>query len=362
MRILEKYVLKSFISAFLLCITLLIVLGIIGDILGFLDDIFKNNIPLSSILLFYFYLAPFAFVNMVPFAGLLSAVFVFNNLSKNHEVTAVIASGLSLWKLLRPVLLVTFALGLVTFIVNDRFVPSTMEKANRIRHEKLESAKDKSGLTLKNLTMYGKGDQIIFARSYERATNTLNNVIIHKQDAKHIITEKISAGRVKWQEDGSWVGEDVVVFKVDPKGKFTEGPEIYKEKKILIKETAKDFLNTQWDPRLMSYGRLKRYLNIFRGGSPETIRRLKVDLNYKLSFPFTTLVVILMGVPFSIETGRASALIGMVRGIAIAMLYLPVMAICLALGKGGVLPPVVAAWLSNVVFALVGIHFVNKKS
>ncbi|MGB3111960.1 MAG: LptF/LptG family permease, partial [Candidatus Omnitrophota bacterium] len=137
MRILEKYIVKDFIAAFLFCITLLMVLGVIGDILGFLDDIFKKNIPLVSILMFYFHFAPFAFVNMVPFAALLSSVYVFNNLSKNQEVTAAITSGLSIWKLLRPIIVIVFVFCLITLIVNDKFVPSSMEKASQIRQEEL---------------------------------------------------------------------------------------------------------------------------------------------------------------------------------------------------------------------------------
>ena len=362
MRILEKYVLKSFITAFLFCIVLLIVLGIIGDILGFLDDIFKKSIPLTSILAFYFYLAPFAFVNMVPFACLLSSVYVFNTLSKNHEVTAVITSGLSLWKLLRPVLLVTFMLCLATFIVNDRFVPSTMEKANRIRQEELEKEKDKSDFKIQDIAVYGKGDQIIFARSYDPATKILENVIIHKQGKEHLVTEKISARSVKWRAEGYWLGEEVIVFKVTPDGTFSGNPEVFRRRKLFIGEAPEDFGKNQWDPRFMSYEQLRKYLKAFSVGSSSTIRRLLVDLNYKLAFPFTALVTVLVGVPFSIETGRASALIGMVRGIGVAMLYLPVMAVSLALGKGGVLSPFVAAWLSNILFASVGIYFVNQKS
>ncbi|MFC1480350.1 LptF/LptG family permease [Candidatus Omnitrophota bacterium] len=365
MRILEKYVLKSYVASFFFCISLLIVLGVIGDIMSFLQEIFENNIPLASILSFYCHLAPFAFVNMVPFACLLSAVYVFNSLSKNHEVTAVVASGLSLWKLLRPILFVTFLLCLATFIINDKVVPSTMEKANRIRQEELEQGRDETSSDIKDLAIYGKGDQIIFAKSFTPSTEVLKNLIIHRQDRNHLITEKISARLAKWQDDGvwaGWTGEDVIVFKVDSNGNFTGDPRIYKKKQISIKENPQDFTDTQWDPRFMSFRQLKKYLKIFSVGSPSTVRRLLVDLNYKLAFPFTALITVLVGVPFSIETGRASALIGMARGIMIAMLYLPAMAISLALGKGGVLPPVVAAWLSNVVFALVGIYFVNRKS
>ena len=158
------------------------------------------------------------------------------------------------------------------------------------------------------------------------------------------------------------MGEDVIVFRVDPAGDFSEDPGVYKKKRIFIGERPENLINNQWDPRFMSYGQLKQYLKIFRIGSPSTLRRLLVDLNYKLAFPFTALITVLVGVPFSIETGRASALIGMAKGIMAAILYLPVMAVCLALGKGGALPPAVSAWLSHIIFAVIGIYLVNRKS
>ena len=359
MRILEKYVTRSYVGAFLFSVVLLMVLGVIGDILGFIDDIFKKGISLGSILSFYLYFAPFAFVNMVPFASLLSSVYVFNNLSKNHEITAVITSGISLWKLLRPIIFITLGICLLTFIVNDKLVPSSMLKANRIRQEKLESGG--TGSRIRNLAIYGKGDQIIFAKEYRTGTKTLENVIIHRQDNDKNVIEKESVRLVTW-DDNKWTGTDVIVFQVDSQGDFKGEPEIFKDKDIDIRETPKDLLNTQWDTKYMSYKQLKRYLNIFRVGSALTIRRLKVDLNYKLAFPFMSVAIILLGVPFSIVSGRGSALLGMAKGITVPMLYLPLMAISLALGKGGTLSPLLSAWLANIVFVAAGIYFINKKS
>ncbi len=361
MRILEKYVVEDYVGAFFLCIALLIVLGVIGDVLGFLDDIFKNNIPLRSILAFYMYLAPFAFVNMVPFACLLSAVYVFNNLSKNQEITAVITSGVSLWKLLRPVIFVTAILCLVTFIVNDRVVPSTMEKANSIRRNELEARSAKEGPLTKNIAIYGGDNQMIFAKSYAPKTKTLNSVIIHKQGEDRVVREKISARLVKWTSRG-WEGEDVLIFKVAPNGDFIGDPEVHKKISIIMEEKPKDFVNNQWDPRFMSYSQLSEYIRAFQGTAPLTVRRLKVDLYYKFAFPFTALVMVVIGVPFSIETGRSNALKGMAKGITIAMAYLPVMAFSLALGKGGVLPPALSVWLAQGVFLLMGAYFIDKKS
>ncbi len=361
MRILEKYVIKDYIGAFFFCIALLIVLGVIGDILGFLDDIFKNNIPLKSILAFYLYLAPFAFVNMVPFACLLSAVYVFNSLSRSQEVTAVITSGVSLWKLLRPVVFVTAILSLVTFLVNDRVVPSTMEKANSIRRNELEARSSKEGPLIKNIALYGGGNQMIFAKSYAPKTKTLSSVIIHKHDKDRAVREKISARLVKWTS-GGWEGEDILIFNVAPNGDFVGDPEVYKKMSIAMEEKPNDFIANQWDPRFMSYGQLSEYIRAFQGTAPLTVRRLLVDLYYKFAFPFTALVMVIVGVPFSIETGRSNALIGMAKGITIAMVYLPVMAFSMALGKGGALSPVISVLLPQGVFLLFGAYFINKKS
>jgi lipopolysaccharide export system permease protein len=364
MRILEKYVVRDYVAALLFCIVLLMVLGVIGDILGFLDDIFKKNIPLASILMFYCYFAPFAFVNMVPFAALLSSVYVFNNLSKNHEVTAVITSGLSVWKLMRPIIIVTFLLCLFTFIVNDRLVPSTMEKASQIRQHELEQSGKEGPRAVRNIAVYGEGNQIIFAKAYIPKTKTLENVIIHKQDENKVVRKKISARLAKWRNGngGYWYGSDVIIFKVDPKGDFIGDPEVHQKKKLSILEHPEDFIATQWDPRLMSYSQLRKHIKLFQESSPLAVRRLRVDLSYKLAFPFAALAIVMVGVPFSIASGRANALIGMAKGIGAAMIYLPAMAISLALGKGGSLPPVVAAWASNVLFILIGARLINKKS
>jgi len=71
---------------------------------------------------------------------------------------------------------------------------------------------------------------------------------------------------------------------------------------------------------------------------------------------------VLVGIPFSITAGRVNALIGMAKGIIVPMLYLPMMALSLALGKGGVLPPLIAAWLTNVVFIAWGVRLINDRS
>ena len=139
-------------------------------------------------------------------------------------------------------------------------------------------------------------------------------------------------------------------------------PEVFKKKIMDIPETPEELGKVQSDPRFMSYRQLRDYIDVMHTGSEETLRRLEVDLNYKLAFPFMALVTILIGVPFSIETGRANALIGMAKGITAGVAYLPVVAISLALGKAGVLSPELSSWSVAVAFSLAGAHFINLKS
>jgi lipopolysaccharide export system permease protein len=368
MQLLEKHILKDYVASFVFCITLLIVVGIIGDILSFIENVFKYGISLGSIFAFYFYLAPFAFVNMMPFACLLAAVYVFNTLSKHQEITAVIASGINLWKLIKPVLASTFIFCIITFIVNDRVVPSTLEKANTIRREELEAhrAKDADERGVRDLTVYSRGGQMMYAKIFYPGKDRLENVIIQRQDEENDIIEKISAREIKWIEkgktEGFWEGEDVIVFAIGPKGGFLGDPEVFKKKIIDIPGTPKELRKMQSDPKFMSYRQLRDYIEVLHTGSDETLRRLKVDLNYKLAFPFVALVTILIGVPFSIETGRANALIGMAKGITAGVAYLPVVAISLALGKAGILSPELSSWSAAVVFSLAGAHLINRKS
>jgi lipopolysaccharide export system permease protein len=92
------------------------------------------------------------------------------------------------------------------------------------------------------------------------------------------------------------------------------------------------------------------------------VKGLLVDLHYKVSFAFISLIIILIGAPFALITTRGGVLIGIGMSIAIGLLYYAFIAISLAFGKAGLLPPVVAAWLGNVVFAFLGVRLVNKRA
>ena len=362
MIITERYIFKGFIWTFLFCVFILWTLFIIGDIFGFLDEILRERIPISNLLAFYWYLTPFILTQIIPISVLIACVFVLGNLNRHNEITAMRASGISMWQILRPVLASAFIISLFVFILNDRLLPPAMRMANRIRYEKLDVGKrDKSqSIKIYNVALYGDENRIIFAREFDIQKSILRDVVIHQHDVKNDLILKFSINTIYWTKEKKWRGEGVVVYKMNSKGEFLGKPDIFEETDIALTETPTDFINNQWKPEYMSFAQLKRYINIFATGGRKTYRRFLVDLNYKIAFPFTCIVMILISAPFSLSTRRGGALLGMAKGIVIALLYIPVMAVGLALGKGGVLPAAVGAWLGNILFGGLGVYLLNK--
>jgi len=361
MIILDRYFFKGFISTFLFCAALLWSLYILGDIFGFLDEILRERIPVVSLIRFYTYLTPFIVTQIVPISTLIACVYLLGNFNKHSEITAIRASGISIWRALRPILAAAFIVSLFVFIVNDKLLPPAMRLANRIRYEKLDVGKRGKAESIKveNVAIYGYGNRIIFARKFDIKQNVLEDVIIHRHDAQHDLILRTSAKKVYWK-DKAWHGEQVVAYRMDSSGEFVGEPVISDEVKMGILETPTDFINNQWKPEYMSYTQLRKYIRIFAMGGQKSYRRLLVDLHYKLAFPFTCMVTILISAPFALSTKRGGALLGMATGIIIALLYIPVMAVGIALGKGGVLPPVLGAWFSNILFGCTGIYLLSK--
>jgi lipopolysaccharide export system permease protein len=166
---------------------------------------------------------------------------------------------------------------------------------------------------------------------------------------------KIVAKSARW-ENGAWLFSNCIVYKLDKNGELTGRPQVYPKKTMAIRETPRDFYRGQFESQVMNYSQLSEYVKKFYKVDKKIARRLAVDLYYKTSFPFTSFVVVLLGIGFGLHTRRGGALWGLGTSVGISFVYYGIVAICLAAGKGGWLPPAMAAWLGNILF--LGIGFV----
>ena len=363
MKIIDRYMVKGFIGPFLWCLLLFIVMAVIIDIFSFIDNIVKFKIPLTSIIAFYVYYTPTLFLQVTPMAALLSTIYVLSNLNKHNEITAMKSSGISLWRLLRPILIIGAIISIVVFVINDKIIPVSSKVSSVIRRDELEKEKnrDRQAKLIENVAIYGSGNRIIFARNYDTEKKTLGDIIIHEHDKSQNLISKITAQSGEWTSDG-WKFYKVIMYKINNSGKFLGEPLFFNERIIPLKETPSDFANREWRADYMSYKELKRYINNFKGTSTKLTRSLLVDLHYKVSFSIISLIIILIGAPFALITTRGGVLIGIGMSIGIGLLYYAFTAISIAFGKAGFLPPFVAAWIGNTLFAGLGIYLVNKRA
>ena len=362
MKIIDRYISKNFIMSFLWCLFVFVIMAVIIDIFSFIDDIVKYKIPFQSIFAFYFYYIPTIFIQITPMAALLSTIYILSDLNKNNEITAMKSSGIGLWRILAPLLVIGFMISAVTFIINDRVIPLTSKVSQMIRRDELEKHKSDTSKTriIDNVAVYGMGNRILFARSYDTGNKKLTDIIIHEHDVSENLVSKTTAQSGIWTGN-SWKFTRVIIYKVDNSGKILGSPEFYPEKIIPLKERPRDFASREWKSDFMSHRELSKYIENFRNSGMKIMNSLLVDLHYKAAFPFISLIIIMVAAPFALLTMRGGVMIGIGMSIVIGLLYYAVIAISLALGRAGIFPPIIAAWFGNAVFAAFGIYLLNKR-
>ena len=123
---------------------------------------------------------------------------------------------------------------------------------------------------------------------------------------------------------------------------------------MALKEKPEDFLRHEDQSSFMNYRKLRHHIRRLQAGGYSPHKEM-VDLYRKISFPFTNLVIVLLGIPFALSAPRSGALLGIGLSVGISLLYYGFEAIIIAVGKEGWLPALLASWLPNMIFATVGI-------
>ena len=358
MRIIDRHILRHFIVPFLFSIVTIALLFIVIDLFDNINQMVKYSIDPGYLLGYYLNYVPFVITQGMPIATLISIAFMFVTFNRNNEITAMRASGMSIWKILRPLFVCGILISIASFIITDRIVPDSMLNVRILKDVnfekvKMEKKKGQHEKILENIAFYGTKGRIFYARSYNVYSQVIGDLIVHEQDTRKDVVSKTTAREVHWK-DGRWVAKDAMFFKLSKDGKIIDEPFFYESEPLNIDETPIDFGKRRHQTEFMSYGELRDYIKALSFGSANAVIRLKVNLQNKVAFPFVNLVVVFIAAPFALLSGRhGSSLIGiaMVSIIAIVLIYYAFMSISLAMGNAGFLYPWFAAWVSNFLFA-----------
>jgi lipopolysaccharide export system permease protein len=351
---------------FLSAILLFTFLYVLIDAATHLDDFIANKVPASIVLNYYASFFPVIFVQTSPIACLLAVLFTYSGLNNNNEIIALRASGLNYRQITQPAIIFGLIVTAMVFLVNERFAPGAALLAQEIKKGKIEvSEKNRAEkpAVIKYLFFYGTNNKLFFIDEFDPTTKSISGITIIGQDQKQRMNEKITASK------GQWTGSEWKLFNCqlatyDPADlTITHDVQFFKEKTLNLNESPEDIMKQRLSVSAMNIRQTKAYIKRFKAsGAIVALNNLKVDLHQKIAYPFACIVIIFVGLPFALVTGKRKGLTFASVGIALAIgfLFYVVNAVGLALGKGGALTPFTAAWLAPVLFTIAGIYLIRK--
>ena len=336
---------------FFLSLGAFIVIYLVVDVLENVNDFIKGGVPVSTIMEFFLFKIPLIVTQVTPVSILLSSLITLGILSKNSEVVAMMASGISLYRIITPLIVISLLVSIVSLIGNETLLPYTNQRIRKIENMELRK-KEPPGSFKQNRIWYRSERAIYNIDLFDPETNTIKGITIYYPDKDFEPTRRIDAKTAKWIDD-KWHFYEVFDRS------FYNGTEIrmerWQEKVIHIPEVPDDFKIVEKSTDEMCYAELKSYISKIRAEGYDATRYL-VDLHAKLAFPFVSFIMPLLGIPFALRTGRDGGIIrGIGISIAISFAYWVMLSFCLSLGHSGGLPPIASAWISNLIFLIVGI-------
>ncbi len=346
MRLLDKYILKEYVRFFVITGISLVSLYLIVDFFEKIRMFLSNHASIVQVASYFLFSIPMIISLMLPAAILLATLITYSNLSKFSEMIAMKANGISLYRMAGPVLIVSGIFGILLFYFSEIITPLSIQKAEYIL--KTEVQKQKIFGSFKQNELWYRSENAIYNfKMFDVTNNTLRGIVINYISHDFTLQMRIDAQSAEWK-NGQWVFHNLLLTHFDTTN--TPVLEWHQEKIIPLPEKPNDFKIMQKDAEKMGFFDLWKYINKIQKEGYDATRYL-VDLHGKLAFPFVTLILVLIGISFSTRSERQGGVMQSVGiGIIIGFSYWIVHAFSLSLGRSGVLPPILSAWIANLLF------------
>ena len=351
-RIIQRYVVREYLKVFSLTLSSLILIYVVILFFQKVDNIIKNKAPFYLIFEYLLYKVPeFTFQWTLPYSVLLATLLTLGMFSRHSEITAMKAGGVSLYRITFPLFSIALLLSLFSFLGNEYLVPSTNQKVRYLLDVKVRGEIPTS--VFKNYKIWYHGDHRIFnIQLLDPQKKILKGFTLYQFDDQFRCIQRIDAREVKWA-DGKWWLYDGAVRDFDESGSIRMTP--FGKMEYALDESWESFQTIERQSREMSYTELRKYIQKIQGAGYDATRYL-VALYSKYSYPLLNLIMVLIGVPFALKTGRSGGValsigVSVMTGFAYGITFY----IFLSLGKSGVLSPLLSSWTPTLLFGLAGI-------
>jgi LPS export ABC transporter permease LptG/LPS export ABC transporter permease LptF len=362
--ILDDYVLREFMTTFVMVLSSFVLLMLVFTFFELLGDIIRNRTPLVTVGEYLINLTPSMLYLITPLGVLVAVLVVFGVLTRTNEFTAMKATGISLYRVIIPILVVSGMLAVSLFLFDQSYLPTANRRQEALRSV-IKGRPPQTFLRPNQNWIFGRQEpgkpgRIFYYQFFDPEQNRFANLSVFEFNPETFaLSRRIYASNVRWEPElQQWVfergwerkfdGEAVSSynqFNVQSYPEITEQPQYFKKEALQSKE--------------MTFGELQRYIRDLRQSGFDT-KQLSVQLHTKLAYPLVTLVMAVLAIPFALTMGKRGSLTGIATAIGLAIAYWVVNLTFQQLGNVNFLPTLLAAWSPDVLFGLTGAYLLLR--
>ena len=358
--LLDDYVLRDFLLYLFMIGAAFVTLLLVFTLFELLGDILRNSISPLIVGEYLLNVTPyFLYYPIAPMSMLLAVLVTFGLLQRTNEITAIKATGISLYRVIIPVLFASALVAGVLFASDQLYLPYTNKRQDELRN-RIKGKPAQTYLRPDRKWIFGQHSDIYYYQLFDPDRDAFGGITVFQFDPKTFqITHRIVAERARWSPPmNRWVYEqgwernlngsaiesyhrfDAATFP-----QLTEAPAYFKKE---VKQSSE-----------MNYEELRRYIHDLEQSGFDVVR-LRVQLQKKIAYPLITLVMAVLAVPFALSAGKRGALAGVATAIGIGVFYWTISGLFEAMGNLSQLPPTIAAWSPNLVFGFIGGYLILR--
>lgn len=354
----DRYIFTQLLGPFFFGFFLFVTVIAIDPLISALQNVINENVSMEVMFRWFLNRLPQDMMFTFPMSVLLATLLVFGRMSKDSETIALRAGGINFFRILVPVMIFAVLVTVVSILFNETIVPGSNERARRIRREEIMKIVEPEAS--ENSIMRTSDGAFVYARLVYEQRQLMQMVLLEYYSETGVLEKRISAVSATWQ-DGQWLLEAVRIHEYDENGTLIGAPRSEPRKIVEgIIEGPAEFARQSRQPNEMSYTELKERIETYERTMFMDTTELRVELAMKIALPFASIFFAIIGASFGLTNSRSGAFIGFGVSILIIFIYYILMSFFTALGKSGVLPPLLSAWSQNIIFAFAGMYIVSK--
>jgi LPS export ABC transporter permease LptG/LPS export ABC transporter permease LptF len=349
-RTLDRYVAGSYVRVLFLAAAAAVGVFYISTFIDLSDKLFKGKAPWFTLVEYFWYATPQFLYYILPLSVLIAALVTVGLLTRNSELIVMKACGVSLYRIATPMIAAAMVVGGILFALDATVLGDANRRAEAL-HDLIRGS-----VSLRQFHhpwIAGSDGRIYHIQAYDPVNAQLRGIEVYQFGlaSDQIFRRIFAAGAApmggpagpsaKWSLTDGWAREFDARGETRSFSRFSTAVERF--------ETAAYFLEEPPDDRYMNYAELRGHTERLRASGLE-VPRYEVALSRKIAFPFVTIIMTLIAIPFASTIGRSGTMAGIGVGVALALLYWGTLSVAAALGAGGALPPALAAWAPNLLF------------